>query len=538
METLEQIAIRLGFVRLLDHLDDLSAAVPGQGNGLTAELAGLTAGFEHAFRTGLRTDNLLIAAWSSPSPRAALQNLQQALDQSARLTDLVCRAGVAGLEAVVAAQSAAAAAVLSARLRMPQVCAADVHGSILAHAAGVLVDLSLVVGVPGVADGVDQQLRPGVFAAQHQVLVDLQFTLDGVIEEWDSEMRILILQLDVDYQISRAALGDTALEACGPGPGLPAVSASKTDANLRLALQTDKTSTDPAVRAFAESTQKALDQAAATAGKSYLLVYDPDFPEPQGALAIGVGDLETASHVLLMAGGVGTGPDTVPGDITDATAILAAANAKDPGDLSAAIVYAGYDAPFGGPLTVNGIVHEEVPAILNLGYATAQGAIMRDQLSPILNSLPARTNVTAVLHSFGTTVGAAAVKAGLPVDQIVYTGSPGVGFTEAGQVPINPAFQFVVANVNDPVVQLDEILQGALSGLGAVLPLMVTVKVPDVLGPNPALRKFGAQLIDQQGGLPLFQAHQTPAYLTEEGVENVAAILTEQYDDVEIVGEN
>lgn len=537
MESLEQIAVRLGFQRLLDRLGDLASIIPDAGSPLLAELGHLSIGFAEASRQCPRTTMLLQAAWSNSEPQYVVLLLQDTLDRGHALATQVTRAGAAAVATAELITSTVRVALASARSRIPQVGALDANNLVWAGVLGAVADLSGMGLVPGTGSAIEERLRPGVFDLQRQVLVELETVVDSAIDDWDTAMRTLVQQLDVDFLGLAGGLGVLGRQPCGPTVALPAMTPSQIDTDLRLALAADKTSIDPRLRAFAASTQQALDQAATAAGKSYLLVYDPRVPPPQGALAIGIGDLEAAEHLLLMAGGIGTGPATIPGAINDATSILQVANAKDPEGLSAAIVYAGYDAPFGAAVTTAAMMQKEVSAMLSPDYAAAQGEVMKQQLTPILNSLPSGTNVTAFLHSFGTTVGAAALSAGMPVDQIIFSGSPGVGVSEASKLPLDPALQFVMANAADPVVNEDELVAAGQNFLSVFNPAVGLARLPDVLGRNPAEPDFGAQLIDQDNDLPITKAHQTPAYLTAAGIQNVAAILTERFDEVPIVGE-
>lgn len=536
MESLEQIAVRLGFHRLLARLDDLASLVPDAGSPLVAELGHLSDGFGQTSRQCPRTIMLLQAAWSNSEPQYAVLLLQDTLDRAHALASQVRRAGAAAVSTAQLLTATVRVALTSARSRIPQIGALDANDLVVAGILGAAADLSALSLVPGATAAIRERLQPMVFELQQQVLVELEAVVDSAIDEWDTAMRTLIQQLDVDFLGLARGLGVLGGQPCAPPVAL--TTPTRIDTDLRLALAADRNSIDPQVRAFAASTQQALDQAATAAGESYLLVYDPRVPPPQGALAIGVGNLEAAGHLLLMVGGIGTGPATVPGAIDGATAILRAANAKDPQELSAAIVYAGYDAPFGAGVTTAANLQVELSAMVNTDYATAQGEVMQQQLTPILNSLPNGTNVTAFLHSFGTTVGAAALSAGMPVDQIIFSGSPGVGVSQASALPINPALQFVMANNADPVVNQDELLTAGQSFLSVFNPAAGLGRLPDVLGPNPATPEFGAQLIDQNNDLPITQAHQTPAYLTAAGLANVAAILTERFDEVPIVGQD
>ena len=155
--------------------------------------------------------------------------------------------------------------------------------------------------------------------------------------------------------------------------------------------------------------------------------------------AVARGDVDAAAHVGVFTAGFTTGVDELPGRLGELDALAAAAG---PG--TAAVAWYGYDAPQ---------VHEVGdPDRSVLGRAPADEGAPR--LASFLDGLDAarpgrEAHVTAIGHSYGSVVTAAAVAPGAAegVDDVVYLGSPGVG-----EVPGRPpGHAWVVEAAGDPV---------------------------------------------------------------------------------------
>ena len=155
--------------------------------------------------------------------------------------------------------------------------------------------------------------------------------------------------------------------------------------------------------------------------------------------AVARGDVDAAAHVGVFTAGFTTGVDELPGRLGELDALAAAAG---PG--TAAVAWYGYDAPQ---------AHEVAdPDRSVLGRAPADEGAPR--LASFLDGLDAarpgrEAHVTAIGHSYGSVVTAAAVAPGAAegVDDVVYLGSPGVG-----EVPGRPpGHAWVVEAAGDPV---------------------------------------------------------------------------------------
>ncbi|PVZ10817.1 alpha/beta hydrolase [Actinomycetospora cinnamomea] len=165
----------------------------------------------------------------------------------------------------------------------------------------------------------------------------------------------------------------------------------------------------------------------------------PGTTEGQGVrAAVARGDVDTAAHVGVYTPGFTTGVDELPARLGELDALAAAAG---PG--TAAVAWYGYDAPQ---------VHEVLDAdrsVLGRGAADEGG----QRLASFLDGLDAArgpdAHVTAIGHSYGSVVTAAALAPGGAdgVDDAVYLGSPGVG--DAPGRP--PGHAWVVEAAGDPV---------------------------------------------------------------------------------------
>lgn len=151
------------------------------------------------------------------------------------------------------------------------------------------------------------------------------------------------------------------------------------------------------------------------------------------------GDVDAAAHVGVFTAGFTTGVDELPGRLGELDAL---ADAAGPG--TAAVAWYGYDAPQ---------AHEVAdPDRSVLGRAPAEEGAPR--LASFLDGLDAarpgrEAHVTAIGHSYGSVVTAAAVAPGGAegVDDVVSLGSPGIG-----EVPGRPpGHAWVVEAAGDPV---------------------------------------------------------------------------------------
>ncbi|MDD7941290.1 alpha/beta hydrolase [Actinomycetospora lutea] len=132
--------------------------------------------------------------------------------------------------------------------------------------------------------------------------------------------------------------------------------------------------------------------------------------------AVARGDVDTAAHVGVFTPGFTTGVDELPARLGELDALAAAAG---PG--TAAVAWYGYDAPQLGE------VADPDRSVLARGPAEEGGRRLASFLEGLDAARPDDAHVTAVGHSYGSVVTAAAVTPASGVDDVVYLGSPGVG---------------------------------------------------------------------------------------------------------------
>ncbi len=258
-----------------------------------------------------------------------------------------------------------------------------------------------------------------------------------------------------------------------------------------------------------------------------LYLYDPSGFEGDGAVAVAVGDPDTADDVSMLVPGLGTDGAGIDALTAHAVTVYGAARAMD-GDAShAALAWIGYDAPDNVPLLDGfsgdalGVARETLAAQGGARLAEAVADLRAERIAP-----PA--DLTVIAHSYGsTTAGHAAHDHGLLVDDLVLLGSPGLGGDVHHLVDLGLVHDqvWVGANSRDAVADLagnGTLDLGTLLGAG--------------LGDDPAGDSFGATRFQaesmQRGRLDGFDAHDAYLDRDSESLYNVAAILTGHDADV------
>ena len=348
---------------------------------------------------------------------------------------------------------------------------------------------------------------------------------------------------------ARSALVAAAPDLVGNRDGLPA---GVRDRANRLALERDlaewgllvelgrATADERGCLDNARAAHDALAAAAATidpvtgepAG-AQLYAYDPTAFGGDGAVAVAVGDLDTADDVAVTVPGLGTDGGSAPYLATRASTLFEAARFVDGTRSNATLAWIGYDAPDNPPWATDG----DASGVLDEGLAAQGGERLADTLDGLRASRggdPA--HLTAIGHSYGsTTLGHAAHDEGVPVDDLVFVGSPGVGgdTDDAGDTGVDPQHVWAGANSRDPVADLAN--HGAVhlelvGGLG--------------LGDDPAEDDFGAQRFraesttraDDAAGLDAFADHGKYFDPDTESLYNLAQIVTDHPGRVLLAG--
>lgn len=258
-----------------------------------------------------------------------------------------------------------------------------------------------------------------------------------------------------------------------------------------------------------------------------LYVYDPTAFGGDGAVAVAVGDLDLADDVSVLVPGMSTDGASIPGLTTDAIAVYEAARAADGSATHASLAWIGYDAPDNIPLVdglsgdVLGVVDESLAERGGAALAAAVEGLRAGRHGP-----PA--DLTVIGHSYGsTTLGQAAHDHGLPVDDLVVVGSPGLGgdVDHATDLGLDPDHVWAGANSRDVVTDL--------AGHGSV---NLGTFLGSGLGDDPAEDDFGGNRFQAEsttrGPVVGFPDHDKYFDHDTESLANIAEIVTGHYDDV------
>jgi hypothetical protein len=259
--------------------------------------------------------------------------------------------------------------------------------------------------------------------------------------------------------------------------------------------------------------------------QAQVYLYDPAAFDGDGAVAISAGDLGGADNVSVVVPGLGTDGESADYQADRAATMYEAARYLDPDASSASMFWIGYDAPDNLPwdegFDWGGVAGESM--------ATDGGERFADTIDGLRASRDgAPAHMTAVGHSYGsTTVGHAAHDHGIPADEIVFVGSPGVGgdTNDAGDTGVDPEHVWAGANSRDPVADLSN--HGWVHGetlLGAGL------------GDDPAEDDFGANRFqaesETRGGAYSFGDHSKYFEHDTESLYNISQIVNGDYDAV------
>ncbi|WP_157641378.1 alpha/beta hydrolase [Longispora albida] len=205
-------------------------------------------------------------------------------------------------------------------------------------------------------------------------------------------------------------------------------------------------------------------------------------PAGDGKVIVATSDPDQAANVLTYVPGTGSELSKMNGDLARAEVMARDANALDNSKRTAAVLWLGYDAP------------DKLTDAVHGSYASgASGDLARFQQGLRATHEGAPSHNTVLGHSYGsTTVGFAARDRGLPADELVFVGSPGVGVDRASDLRIDPEHVWSTTAKNDPI-------QYAISPK-----LDIGDPSPDlVFGQNPSMPDFGGQTFASDPGNPL-----------------------------------
>ena len=260
---------------------------------------------------------------------------------------------------------------------------------------------------------------------------------------------------------------------------------------------------------------------------STLYLYDPAAFDGDGAVAIAAGDLGTADDIAVTVPGFGTDGQSAPYQADRAVTLYEATRSVDGTGSVASMFWIGYDAPDNLPWDDGGWDAAEV---VGEDLAAAGGERLADMLDGLRDSRDGDpAHLTAIGHSYGsTTTGLAAHDHGIPVDDLVFVGSPGVGgdTDTAADTGVDPDHVWAGSNSRDPIADLGNHgwlhLESLLGGAG--------------LGDDPTEDDFGAHRFEAEstsrpghldvGQHSLYFDHDT------EALYNISHIVSGDYGAV------
>jgi hypothetical protein len=278
---------------------------------------------------------------------------------------------------------------------------------------------------------------------------------------------------------------------------------------------------------------RGVDPITGEAVKTQLYLYDPMAFDGDGRVAISAGDLDTADNVAVITPGFGTDAGSAGAQGQRALTVYEASRFLDPAKTNATMFWIGYDAPDNPPWEKDG----DWSGVTQEGMATEGGARLADTLDGLRASHTGDpAHLTAIGHSYGsTTLGHAAHDHGIPVDDVVFVGSPGVGgdTDSAADTGVDPHHVWAGANSRDPIADLGNhgwVHGETLGGAG--------------LGDDPAEDDFGAIRFEAESttraddaiGLDAFADHSKYFDHDTEALHNIASIVNGDYGDVQQAG--
>lgn len=264
-----------------------------------------------------------------------------------------------------------------------------------------------------------------------------------------------------------------------------------------------------------------------------LYLYDPAAFGGDGAVAISVGETDTADNVAVVVPGFGTDAGSAPYQAERALTLHEAARTLDPGQTNASMFWIGYDAPDNPPWEGDG----DWSGVLDEEHATRGGERLADLFDGLRASRDGEpAHLTAIGHSYGsTTTGHAAHDHGIPVDDLVFVGSPGVGgdTDHVSDTGVDADHVWAAANSRDPIADLGN--HGAIH---------LEVLGGGGLGDDPAEDDFGGQRLRAESttraedarGLDSFEDHDKYFDHDTESLWNISQVVNGNYGAVDHAG--
>jgi pimeloyl-ACP methyl ester carboxylesterase len=279
--------------------------------------------------------------------------------------------------------------------------------------------------------------------------------------------------------------------------------------------------------------ESSVDPATDELYSAQIYAYDPMAFDGDGAIAMAVGDLDTAENVSVSTPGLTSNATSAPSNAEDVINLQQAASFQG-GTSNASMFWIGYDAPDG--MDSVGVASE--------GMAKAGGERLADTLDGLNAMRDDDFHLTAIGHSYGsTTVGHAMTDHHPDVDDVVLLGSPGAGdgAETAEDLGVGKDHVFVGTNSKDAVGKLGESgwVSPAATGAGILFGPGTGILAQLAgagLGNNPAEDDFGAIRFQAEsasrGSLPNVDDHVKYYDHDTESLQNMAYIVNGQYEEL------
>lgn len=259
-----------------------------------------------------------------------------------------------------------------------------------------------------------------------------------------------------------------------------------------------------------------------------LYAYDPGAFGGDGAVAIAAGDLGTADNVAVVVPGFGTDAASAAYQADRVRTLYESCRYLGPGQSTAALSWIGYDAPDNAPWDGDG----DWSGVLSEQAAEAGGGRLAETLDGLRAARGGEAaHLTVIGHSYGsTTTGVAAHAHGIPVDDLVFVGSPGVGggTDVAADTGVGAGHVWAGANSRDPIAALGN--HGWVHGETAF---------GAGLGDDPVEDDFGAHRFQAESttradndGLDAVADHSKYFDHDTESLRNISLIVNGDYDAV------
>lgn len=262
------------------------------------------------------------------------------------------------------------------------------------------------------------------------------------------------------------------------------VNRARLAADLRDLASKHRTRTEDARLRTLEAIDARLRELARGRETVQLFEYDPGAFGGDGAVAIVIGDLDSARNIGIVVPGMGTTAASVDAVTRNAANLQVAARRADPLTPTATLAWIGYDAPSG---------RAAVPQVLTGAHARRGAVELRADLADLARMRPDDPRVVVFGHSYGATTAATAGADGAlhgAVDAMVLLGSPGAGPVRSAAELGMPVY--VARDPDDPIPRV-----GATDGVGRALRRLLGVELG--LGIDPAAPSFGAIAVPADG---------------------------------------